>query len=307
MYINLNGLPGFKTDDGILLSPIDKVEELLTLETLYKQKKFNGLEFSNQIYWNKKDLEVVTKFPKLKYLELNNPSIKDYSALAVLRDLEILGIGEHVKQPIDLSLFPKLKKLWFVNSVNKFKNIISCKNLERLRIEKLKMKSKDFSTFPQLKNLKQLHISGCNVESLKGIENFPMVEEITFHFFKNLVDLNNLSKLKQLKTLWLEGAKKIQNHEVLGKCLSLEDLRLLKSSPIKNIASIVSNKSLKEFVFLDTDVLGGDLSPLLDRVWEYCCYTNKRHFSHKYTQIPAKIYSIKGDLIPPSEKGKSLH
>jgi len=220
--------------------------------------------------------------------------------------LETLFLGEHLSVPIDLSHFPNLKKLFFHGHFKKLKNLNTCKKLIHIDCYKLKTSSKNFSDFPKLPKLKTIKVVICNFENLTGINNFPRLEKIELFYFSKLNILEGVDKLKKLKELKIENAKRIEDYSPLGKCSFLKELSIINTSPIQDFQKILKNKNLKTLIFLGTDVIGGDMTPVLDRVWDYITFTNKRHFSHKYTQIPARLYVVNAQYAYPKKVGEPL-
>ena len=56
---------------------------------------------------------------------------------------------------------------------------------------------------------------------------------------------------------------------------------------IPTIKFVKEMPQLKSFIFLDTNVIDGDMNPLLDL--EYVGYTDKKHFNFKSWEINEKI------------------
>jgi len=81
---------------------------------------------------------------------------------------------------------------------------------------------------------------------------------------KKIVDLNPLSKLKHII-----------------------DFRLYDSGKIPNLSFIAGMESLRTFIFQGSEVVDGDMTPLLDRTWDYIFYDNKKRYSHTHQEIPA--------------------
>ncbi len=307
MIVNINGIPGRKyKDNSYVFQPIDSPDKIEILESLFKDYNVKGLSFTNETYWQKNNLELVAKFKGIQTLHLGNPLIKDFSGLKYLKKLEILGINERINSSIDLGLTPRIKKLQFHCNYNKLKNIDACKELEFLECSKLKNKSKNFLDFPQLTRLKELKVVTCNFENLIGIENFPQLEKLELFYFSKLKTLNGIDKLSNLKEIKISNAKRIETYTPIGNCSSLEEVSILSTSPIQDFNQILKNKNLKSLIFSGTDVGDGDLTPLLDRVWDYIAFTNKKHFSHKYTQLPAKQYVVNGQFAYPKKVGEPL-
>ena len=150
--------------------------------------------------------------------------------------------------------------------------------LTSLRLSKYKSVKNDLSDFPSFPALRELEIAQSTIQSLNGISQFSGLNRIEMYGMSKLEILDELN-LPELTAFIADVCKKISDHEQLGACANLEELKLHECGAIKSMRFVDSLRKLKTFRFIKTDVLDGDLSPLLrlDDVY----FTEKRHFSHK--------------------------
>jgi hypothetical protein len=118
-------------------------------------------------------------------------------------------------------------------------------------------------------DLQRLEMHRCvKLESAKGLAaSCPGLRHLHLKTAKKFQDLPELLKLKKLEVLCLNG------------CGDLPNLKFLAEFP-----------HLRDFRFVDTNVIDGDLSPLLSLPkLESVGTLDKRHYSHSAAEIKAAI------------------
>jgi hypothetical protein len=122
--------------------------------------------------------------------------------------------------------------------------------------------------------LRRLEMHRCvKLESADGLaESCPELRHLHIDISKKFRDLPNLLKLKKLEVL------------CLSRCGDLPDLKFLAKFP-----------NLRDFRFVDTNVLDGDLSPLLTLPkLESVGTLNKKHYSPTADEIKEALASRSG-------------
>lgn len=117
--------------------------------------------------------------------------------------------------------------------------------------------------------LRRLELHRClKLETAQGLaESCPGLRHFRLDLSKKFRDLPELLKLRELEVLCLNG------------CGDLPNLRFLAAFP-----------NLRDFRFVDTNVIDGDLSPLLSLPkLESIGTMDKRHYSHTTAEILATI------------------
>jgi protein phosphatase 1 regulatory subunit 7 len=95
-----------------------------------------------------------------------------------------------------------------------------------------------------------------------------------------------------VETLHIETCSSIQDFAALAKCKSLRRLRYINCGVIGSLAPLRDFKALEEFRFVKTNVLDGDMTPLMSL--KSIGFENKRHYSHTPEQIDA---AIRGEAV----------
>ena len=147
----------------------DKIDNNLFYSKDYKENRLLSInhkpisaEYFIFWYMRDKNLTDINKYKKIKYLELNSCSIKDF---------EILKNIETIKR-LELNY---CKKLTNDKGISTLKN-----NLEILHINQSK-KFKIDKEFLELTNLKVLSLNNCGeIDNLDFLNNFPNLIDIRF-------------------------------------------------------------------------------------------------------------------------------
>lgn len=164
---------------------------------------------------------------------------------------------------LDLSCLPALKDLVLTYSDN-IDGLQTLEQLERLVVFRVKTANKDLAgVLPG--NIRDLAIRQSPLESLSGLEELKRLEKCELSYLPKLQDVSALAALKDsLKFLDIQNAKRITNHHTLGALENLDELCILQCKSMPSIGWLRSLKRLRRFVFMDTRIEDGDLSPLLD-------------------------------------------
>lgn len=255
---------------------------------------------------------------------------KDYSSIYRFENVVKLSTNLKGESLIDLCKFKHLlelstcklltffnlnksnvKALHYGNAIGRLKCesnlIVQLAQLEDLRISN----TKDFTIgmFNNLKKLRLLWLTQCDIENFRDIKYFVDLEFIAIHYCNKFVQIDELDELPKLKYLWLENCSKLNNVTVVENIKNLKVL-IMKSLKVKNFSFLKHMEcqstlnclmldncgSLESIKFLDdyfnlqafscrqTNVLDGDLTPCLRL--ESARTSDKRHYNLKEKQLP---------------------
>ncbi len=151
-----------------------------------------------------------------------------------------------------------------------------------LHIWKYSSRSNDLTDFPFFANLRDLMLVESGIERLNGISRFRFLESVEFAYMKKLSTLSEMV-LPELDTFVAETCKNLADHEKLEFCPKLRTLRLHNCGRIKSLAFLRNLRHLNSFRFIGTDIIDGDLSPLLNIPDVF--FKDKKHYSHKLKNI----------------------
>ena len=196
--------------------------------------------------------------------------------------IKIPGIGIS-NAKLDLAQITSLEEF----GAYPYKNIINldqCLNLKKLSFTYYYPKSKNLEEISSLKNLKSLIIIKSNISSFKGLGDLKKLHKIDLSYLPNLYYIDELDKISgNLTILRLDGCKRIQNHKYIVNLRELQLLSFDSCGEITSIGFIRQMPKLKAFVFMNSNVLDGDISPCSGL--DYVAFTNKRHYSHKLSDF----------------------
>lgn len=262
--------------------PGDKIASLQS----YTEQNADGISLSSRDGCSIASLKVFSEFKGLKILLLRGLPDLNMEGLGALPELEELSFDEVVRT-IDLSMLPNLRRLSGDWRKDLLRNAHQS-GITSLRLSKYKSVTGNLADFPAFPELQELELVQSTIRSLAGISRFEL-RKIELHHMNKLEVLGPLH-LPHLRSFIASGCKKIVDYEQLGSCGNLEELKLHDCGTVKTIAFLNSLEKLKTFRFMKTDVLDGDLLPLrrLDDVY----FTEKKHFSHKTSDMNQSAYSF---------------
>lgn len=195
----------------------------------------------------------------------------DLNNLYVFNNLEYLSCDVINEEKVDLSRFPKLKKL-STSRLESFINLSAShlqalhfygyfepyprpklnpellSQLKHLRSLNLSHHVIDFTfeDVTELDNLERVIIVQCNIKNFNGIEKFPSLKSVVANYCSSLNDISAIKKLPNLLNLDLGPCPRLKDLNVLA---SNDNLRALCLNSYKNV-DIEIIKTLKELRFL---------------------------------------------------------
>lgn len=270
---------GFKFVDGRPDKSIVVESERLSEYVEYiKRKKIKNVYICYMHYYNN-ETNFLDEIPFIEKLSIScDMYVNDYTGLYSLDNLKELRMDEP-RAAVHLERMPTIEDLRL--TVNK--NVTGIDKLERLKslaIWKYKPKSGDLEGISMLERIEELTIIQSNIKSLSGCGKFRHLRKLDLAYLSRLQNIGDLIKNKNtLQYLEIESCKKIEDHECLGELTELEDLTLYSCGDIGSIGFIENLPRLRDFVFMKTNVLDGNLYPC-ERL-DYVAFTNKKHYTHK--------------------------
>lgn len=148
-------------------------------------------------------------------------------------------------------------------------------------------KERNLGNLPEIKSLRYLIINFTNAESLKGIEKYPNLEKLELYYVIKLKNINDIISHQNINLLSIMKAKKVDDFSVIGKLKNIETLRICDCGDIPDLDFISDMNELKSISFVGSNVVNGDMSPLLNHFppLEFVGFNNKRHYSHSRESI----------------------
>lgn len=131
------------------------------------------------------------------------------------------------------------------------------------------------------KNLLYLELNWSNIQSFVGIENLTKIKRLELHYCTKLEEDCGLSKIADtIEHLDINHSKKFVPSEELFSLKNLRVLRLNSCGNLENLSFLNHFPKLIDFRFVDTNVIDGDLSPIIQHpTIRSVGFLNKRHYN----------------------------
>lgn len=136
---------------------------------------------------------------------------------------------------------------------------------------------------PNLPWLKYLELNWSNARSLSGIGHLASLKRLELHCCVKLESDSGVDGVKEhLEFIHINQSKKFICNRALESLHELRVLRLNSCGPISSLDFVLGYPKLEDFRFVDTDVVDGNLLPLMKHSsLKSVGMSNKRHYSHK--------------------------
>ncbi|WP_409292919.1 hypothetical protein [Peribacillus sp. SCS-37] len=147
-----------------------------------------------------------------------------------------------------------------------------------------KSKSGNFNDIPD--SLRYLELNWSTIQNFAGVEKLSNLKRLDLHYCTKLQDDSGISKIKNtLEILEINNSRKLVPNDLL-ELNNLRVLRLNACGNLENLSFLCHFPKLISFAFVDTNVLDGDLTPLIDHpTIREAGFMNKRHYNYKYETL----------------------
>ncbi|PFE08904.1 hypothetical protein [Bacillus cereus] len=184
----------------------------------------------------------------------------------------------------------------------------ACLNLKEDKFNEMQLENIEYLTFwyhkrnklgnfvGMLKNLLYLELNWSNIHDFLGIEKMNKLKRLELHYCTKLQNDFGLSRLADtLEYLYINKSKKFVPNEELFSLKNLRVLCLNSCGNLENLNSLNHFPNLIDFRFVNTNVLDGDLSPILDHpTIRSVGFLNKRHYNIKDDKMDAFLKDKNG-------------
>ncbi|KAB7764303.1 hypothetical protein CKY51_17695 [Xanthomonas maliensis] len=196
----------------------------------------------------------------------------------------------------DIRPFTKLESLgqpW----TRKFRVDASLDRLKGLALGGFRSASGDVTELSVMPALEKLSLYSNRLQSLKGLETMQGLRELFVSSAPKLEYIDPIGDLNELRDLRFEHCKITRGFADLVRGKHLLNLRYMKCSPLDHVRFVSRLCSLQSFVFLDTDVLDGNMAPLVDHpTLAHVAFTKKKHFTLSERQILERLGDREGGV-----------
>lgn len=170
---------------------------------------------------------------------------------------------------------------------------------------KFKSKHENLIDFPAGDSVDFLYIGSSNIKSFNGLSRFGNIKRLEAHDCFKLESDSGLAEIaKSLQWLHISQSKKFTPSKDLFELRNLRVLCLNMCGPIQDLEFLYLFPNLLDFRFVDTNVLSGDLTPLIKHP-TICSagFINKRHYNLKDTEIDEHLQPRWTAAIEKAYKG----
>jgi hypothetical protein len=144
-------------------------------------------------------------------------------------------------------------------------------------------KSGDFTEIPANNKLIYLELNLSNIHFFNGIDKFENLKRLELHYCTKLISDRGISKISEsLEHLHINQSKKFIPMEELYALKNIRVLCLNSCGDLDNLNFLKYFPKLIDFRFVNTNVLDGDLTPIVEHpTIKSVGYLNKKHYNIK--------------------------
>ncbi|NUP11335.1 MAG: hypothetical protein HOW73_35260 [Polyangiaceae bacterium] len=210
----------------------------------------------------------------------------DISHIKQLSELQVLVV-DGPKERASLENFEKLTE--FHGDWHKALRVP--KRVRVLALNRFAPKTADLTELAELKQLIGLNLTSPGIRSLQQIGSLALLNNLEITGAAKLATLHNIEVLQHLRSVDLFKCPAVSDHELVGACKQITALRFARCGAIKSLAFVESMPALERFSFLGTDVLDGNMRPVLGL--KAVGFDARPHFSHTQREVDEILGSRK--------------
>ncbi|WP_338883008.1 hypothetical protein [Xenorhabdus sp. TH1] len=253
-----------------------------TIEEDILRKGCTEIEFNSAKGWQGSELPPLDAFPDLLGIDILGFNIKSIDSIHVLKRLRSLGIDTYCNTPIRFENFPDLE-ICGLEWRKKSDSLFECRKLKDLFINKYPYDN--FKPLQLLTNLKTLRIYNSKLKSLNGIDHLKNMTYLSLANLRGLTSLDGIEHLSKLENLDINTCRKITHINQLETLENLKEVFINNCNEIESLKPLRNLKKLEKVLFYEsTNIVDGDLSPLLDRnpPLTAVAFMKRKHYSHSW-------------------------
>lgn len=150
-----------------------------------------------------------------------------------------------------------------------------------------KYKELAFDNLSSTNSLLYLEMNWANIKDFQKIEKLSNLKRLELHYCTKLETDKGLSSLKDtLEILHINQSRKFVPTDELDQLKSLKILCLNSCGSIESLDFLYNFPNLIDFRFVNTNVLNGDLSPILKHpTIRTVGFLNKQHYNYRDEEI----------------------
>jgi Leucine-rich repeat (LRR) protein len=244
----------------------------------------------NPNYKKYEELSFLSKFNFIEGISILPGAVGNISGINQLSSLKSLTLQERFYGVVEFSSFTNLKSCSMVWGIDGCETIYKNATIKRLSI--VNYPKPDLVELAGISSLEELSILASKIVTILGIEKFQSLHSIDLSNNIRLENIHQISLLKCLERLRIDGCKNIKDLTPIGKATNL---KFLSFSDLGNISNLefLNTLQLEEVFFTGkTNVIDGNLSylhALFNKgILKNAIFPNKKHYSHKREELGYK-------------------
>lgn len=192
-------------------------------------------------------------------------------------------------------IFQQNTKLWQVESGASY-----------IILEDYKPKSRSFIELNGATDAISAEFNRANVRSFEGSQTLGQIKRLELHHCIKLESDKGLAAISEsLEWLHINTSRKFEPCDELYKLTNLKVLCLNSCAPLENLNFLSHYPNLLDFRFVNTNVLDGNLEPLLEHPsLVNVGYLNKRHYNISEKQSDEHFENKKEEAVTYTHKGE---
>ncbi|MBD2814526.1 hypothetical protein ID850_07045 [Xenorhabdus sp. Flor] len=246
------------------------------------RKGCTEIEFNHAKGWKLggDELPSLEALPDLLGISILGFNIKSIDSIHSLKKLRYLGISTYCNTPIRFENFPDLEGCSF-DWRKKSDSLFECRSLKGLGLGKYPYN--DLKPFQFLTKLERLTLMTSRIKSLEGIDHLKNITYLSLANLRGLTSLDGIEHLSKLENLDIDTCRKITHINQLEELENLKEVFINNCNEIESLKPLRHLKKLEKVAFVEsTNIVDGDLSPLLDRkpLLTTVAFMERKHYSH---------------------------
>jgi hypothetical protein len=230
-------------------------------------------------------IDFLRDIPFLEVLGLCVVGLRDVTPLYDSPNLRALTL-QGVEKAIDFTRIPRLTSLSVQWSTRFFASLLDCEALTDLGIDYFS--DDNFRPFARLTALQNIGFGFTRVDSLDGVERFPLLRRLSLGPINRLETLDHLEGCPHVSSLQIEAAKKLRRIDAVSSLRAVQELCFTRCPAIQSLQPVAGLPEL-EYVslLLTTTIAEGDISALhtLPRL-KHASIADRKHYNVKNTDLP---------------------
>ena len=179
-------------------------------------------------------------------------------------------------------------------------------NATYITLQKFKTKARGFREVSGVSSAEYLEVNFSNITSLLELSKLGKIKRLELSWCLQLESDAGLSEIKDhIEWLHINTSRKFRPTKDLFGLRNLKVLCLNACGPLDNLQFIKQMPSLLDFRFVDTNVLDGDLTPLLEHPnLVNAGFLDKRHYNIRSNDIKARFEEKNAKAKEYAHKGE---